>query len=68
MHLTLNEEDGRVLRDILQSYLPELRRESARTELASRDLRHELAVRETLCERLLDELSRLTAQRVGASA
>jgi hypothetical protein len=56
MQLTLSNEEVRVLRDILQDHLPNLRREAAGTELSARELRHELAVRETLCERLLSEL------------
>jgi hypothetical protein len=58
MQLTLTDSEARTLRDILETYLPGLRREAAGTDLASRELRHELAVRETLGERLLEELAR----------
>jgi hypothetical protein len=56
MQLTLSDSDARMLRDMLQAYLPDLHREAARTSLASRDLRHELTRREELVERLLQEL------------
>jgi hypothetical protein len=58
MQLTLSDDDARTLRNLLQEHLPELRREAARTELASRDLRHELHKRLALCERLLADLER----------
>ena len=61
MQLTLDEKDTRVLRDILKNYLPDLRRQAAATDLPSRELRHELADRERLCERLLRELEQNTA-------
>jgi hypothetical protein len=58
MQLTLSDNDARILRDLLHDYLPDLRREAAGTDLAARDLRHELAQREELCEWLLAELDR----------
>ena len=61
MQLTLSDEDARTLRDVLHDYLPDLRREAAGTDLAARELRHELVKREGLCERLLAELERGTA-------
>lgn len=54
MQLSLNEDETRTLRVLLHDYLPELRREVARTEV--RDFRHELLKRQELCERLLDLL------------
>jgi hypothetical protein len=57
MQLTLSNEDVRILRDLLRDHLPNLRREAAHTGLAARELRHELALRETLCERLVAELN-----------
>ncbi len=54
MQLDLNATDGLLLRDLLHDYLPELRREVARTEV--RELRHELVQRQELCERLLGQL------------
>jgi hypothetical protein len=59
MQLTLTEDEVRTLRDILHDYLPDLRREAAGTDIASRELRHELVRREDLCERLLAELERV---------
>jgi len=41
---------------MLHDYLPEVRREAARTEMVAHDLRHELNSRVELCERLLAEL------------
>jgi hypothetical protein len=58
MQLTLSDDEARTLRAILAAYLPDLQREAAATDLASRELRHELAVRQTLCERLLVDLER----------
>ena len=54
MQLDLNDTDSVILRDLLHDYLPELRREVARTDV--RELRHELAQRQELCERLLGQL------------
>ena len=64
MQLTLSDTEARMLRAILHDYLPDLRREAAGTELGARELRHELTLREDLCERLLAELER----NVGAGA
>lgn len=63
MQLTLSNDEARTLRDILHDYLPDLRREAAGTDLASRELRHELIKREELCERLLAGLE----QEVGSA-
>jgi hypothetical protein len=68
MQLTLNDEEVRTLRDVLHDYLPDLRREAAGTELGARELRHELTMRESLCERLLAELERATQRPVGGPA
>ena len=54
MRLDLNDTDSTILRDLLHDYLPELRREVARTDV--RELRRELAQRQELCERLLEQL------------
>ncbi len=59
MQLTLTDDQARTLRDVLHDYLPDLRREAAGTDIASRELRHELVRREDLCERLLAELERV---------
>lgn len=68
MQLTLTAEETRTLRDILLNYLPQLRRETARTELAARGLRHELTLRENLCERLLAELDGAATGPAGTPA
>jgi hypothetical protein len=55
MMLDLTEADARMLNEVLQNYLPDLRREVARTEVKT--LRHELVMRQELCERLLERLA-----------
>jgi hypothetical protein len=55
MQLDLSGEDAGVLYDLLQAYLPGVRREAARTE--AHGLRHQLILRQELCERLLDQLA-----------
>jgi hypothetical protein len=54
MTLTLNDDDARTLRALLDDYLPGLKFEVARTD--ARDIRHVLVLRQALCERLLAEL------------
>lgn len=54
MHLTLSNEEAGLLERLLHDYLPELKREVARTE--AHEFRHELVARQELCERLLDRL------------
>jgi hypothetical protein len=54
MQLELNDEEAQTLRAMLSAYLPDLRREVARTD--SYDYRHELVMRQDLCERLIARL------------
>jgi hypothetical protein len=54
MQLILSPEESVILRDLLSSYLPQLRREVARTE--QHEFRHLLVQRLDLAERLLDQL------------
>lgn len=54
MQLALTDQEAETLRDLLEAYLPELRREVARTERHS--LRHALVQRQELAERLLEQL------------
>jgi hypothetical protein len=54
MQLTLTEHEAELLRDLLQDYLPALRREVAATD--QRELRHALVERQNLVERLLDRI------------
>ena len=54
MNLQLNNDEVQVLREMLHDYLPGLRFEVARTDAP--EIRHALVMRQTLCERLFDEL------------
>jgi hypothetical protein len=63
MLLELTQDEARQLRELLQDHLPELKREVARTDV--RSLRHELAVRQELCERLVDRLGAPNAAQTG---
>jgi hypothetical protein len=54
MDLTLNDDDVLTLRWFLHDYVPQLQREAARTD--SKEVRHILVTRLTLCERLLGQL------------
>jgi len=55
MNLTLTEHETQLLRDLLEGYLPALRREVARTD--KQELRHTMHERLDLAERLLDQLT-----------
>ena len=55
MHITLNEQETRTLRRLLEDYLPELEIEISRTDMPARELRHALANRRDLCVRVLQE-------------
>lgn len=54
MKLDLTQEDAQRLGQLIQDYLPDLQREMARTD--EKSLRHELVLREDLCERLVAKL------------
>jgi hypothetical protein len=54
MQLALTEPEAGILRDLFLAYLPELKREVARTERPT--LRHSLVQRQELVERLLEQL------------
>jgi hypothetical protein len=56
MPLTLTDRESEVLRDLLQDYLPDLKREVARTE--QHELRHLYVERQELVERVLEQLQR----------
>jgi hypothetical protein len=55
MQLSLTDAEAETLRDLFLAYLPELKREVARTERHT--LRHTLVQRQELVERLLDQLT-----------
>ena len=59
MILDLTEHESELLRDLLEGHLPELRREVARTEKA--ELRHVMAERQELVERILERIPRRAA-------
>jgi hypothetical protein len=63
MRFELTNEEAITLREILHDYLPDLRREVARTEV--RDFRHELVKRQDLCERLLAELEQANLEKAS---
>jgi hypothetical protein len=54
----LERREVQTLRGLLSDYLPELNFEAARTDGA--ELRHVLVKRQTLCERLLQQLQEVT--------
>jgi hypothetical protein len=58
MQIDLTDEEARVLRELLDGMLPDLRREIARAE--DRAFRHQLVLRQELAERL--------AARLGSGA
>ena len=62
VQLMLNDDEVRILRDLLRDYLPEMKREVARTD--AKEFRHILVARQELAERLLKELE-TTASAVG---
>ena len=58
MILDLTQDDTRMLHELLRDYLPEIKREVARTDVKT--LRHELVQRQELVERLLERLAAVT--------
>jgi hypothetical protein len=54
VRIELTPEDAATLRALLHDYLPNLRREVARTE--KREIRHEMERRQEVVERVLAEL------------
>jgi hypothetical protein len=54
MYFTLTDREVEILRGLLQDYLPELKREVARTE--QHELRHLFVERQELVERLLAQV------------
>jgi hypothetical protein len=59
MQIDLSDDEWHTLCLLLHDYLPQLRREVARTEQAT--FRHELVRRQEVCEHLLDQLEEAEA-------
>jgi hypothetical protein len=55
MQLTLTNREVEILRGLLQDYLPDLKREVARTE--QHELRHLFVERQELVERMLAQVT-----------
>jgi hypothetical protein len=55
MELNLTDEESRTLHDLLQTYLPDLEMEVARTD--DREFRRMLLQRQELVKRLIEELN-----------
>lgn len=64
MDIKLTDREVEILRGLLDDYLPDLRREVARTE--QHDLRHLFVERQELVERLLERLAAGAANPVSA--
>jgi hypothetical protein len=62
MQIDLNDEEARVLRELLDGMLPDLKREIARAE--DRVFRHQLVLRQELAERLAARLGSGTTSRM----
>ncbi|MHB8838948.1 MAG: hypothetical protein ACYC7F_08360 [Gemmatimonadaceae bacterium] len=60
MQIQLSDQEARELHDLLHDYLPILRREVARTD--AKEFRHLLVQRLDLVERLVEDLSVVTAR------
>jgi hypothetical protein len=54
MHVDLTTEEAATLQALLRDSIPDLQREIARTD--DRAFRHQLVLREELCERLIPRL------------
>jgi hypothetical protein len=61
MQIELSDEEARVLRELLDGVLPDLKREIARAE--DRAFRHQLVLRQELSERLVSRLGQGSAPR-----
>ena len=59
MQIDLSDAEWDTLRLVLRDYLPQLRREVARTEVLA--FRHEMVKRQEVCEHLLDLLEEAKA-------
>lgn len=61
MQIELTDREARTLHALLRDYLPDLRREIARTE--DHDFRHDLVLRQELAERLVGRLEPVAAPK-----
>ena len=62
MQIDLTDDEARVLRELLDGLLPDLKREIARAE--DRAFRHQLVLRQELAERLAARLGSGTTSRM----
>jgi len=66
MHVDITAEEAATLKGLLTDCIPDLKREIARTE--NHQFRHELVVREELCERLIARLDSDASRTSSAPA
>jgi hypothetical protein len=64
MQVELTTEEASALKALLRDTIPDLKREMARTD--DRQFRHELVLREELCERLIARLDSDAARSAPA--
>jgi len=66
MHVDLTVDEAATLKGLLSDCIPDLKREIARTD--NHQFRHELVLREELCERLISRLDSDAARTPSAPA
>ena len=66
MHVDLTADEAATLKGLLSDCIPDLKREIARTD--NHQFRHELVLREELCERLIARLDASHSRTSSAPA
>ena len=66
MHVDMTADEAATLKGLLSDCIPDLKREIARTD--NHQFRHELVLREELCERLISRLDSGAARTPNAPA